>query len=212
MEIFSAIDIGPVRDNQEDSMLVGENLFVVSDGIGGNASGELASKAVIDSFIYMGEGTLKVGDMDNTLDKMQSAVVSANIECINGKDDRGATCTAIYLVAGDNDDRLCLYVHVGDSRLYHISNGFSKQITNDHGQGHVLYNCVGIKNMYVDRGNFIVSNGDILVLCSDGVSDVLYKLDIADITRESKSPANGLVRRAIKEDTRDNCTAIVIKL
>ena len=209
MEVFSGTDIGPSRDNQEDDILVKDRLFVVSDGIGGHAAGELASKAVIDSFSKL-DGANFDGTIDNSLNEMHYAIISANGECLGAKDGRGATCTAIYLPK--RAEGLCLYVHVGDSRLYHISNKHIEQITTDHGEGHILYNCLGKEKIYIDRGTFEISKGDTLVLCSDGVSDVLDQLDIAKIACESKQPAKGLIRRAIAEETRDNCTAIVIRL
>ncbi len=220
MEVFKAIDIGPVRDNQEDALLDKEwkqtenkersgRLFVVSDGMGGHAGGELASKAVIDAFDGLDQDNF-AGAINNSLDEMHDAIILANINCLKAKDKRGATCTAIYLPKHAEDH--CLYVHVGDSRLYHISGKHIKQITEDHGLGHVLYNCVGSEKMYIDKDVFKVKVGDALVLCSDGVSDVLSILDVAKIACESKGPARGLIRRAIAEETTDNCTAIVIRL
>jgi protein phosphatase len=206
MKIWSEIDIGPVRSNQEDALHVGERLFVVSDGMGGHDAGEEASQAVVDAFAAL--------DEEATIDRdvMIRAVADANDAClaasVNDRKGRGATCVAAYV----SKDNVCTYIHVGDSRLYHLSEDTIRQVTNDHGYRNFLSNFVGYKQMQIEAGQFDVVEGDTLMLCSDGVSDVLSSERIAHVMRESKQPAAGLVALAIKEGTRDNCTAIVINI
>jgi protein phosphatase len=207
MNAWSKIDIGPVRDNQEDALYNGDRLFVISDGMGGHAAGELASQAVIDAFAALDEDTVD-------LDVMIQAVRDANQANIDGAGSdpygkgRGSTCVAVYI-----EDDVCMWVHVGDSRIYHHSYRNSiVQVTKDHGYRNFLNNFVGYDQMTVDSGQFDLKSGDSIMLCSDGVSDVLLSQEIAFILDKSKDPANDLVARAIQNNTRDNCAAIVISI
>lgn len=211
MKIFKCIDIGRYRENQEDALHIGKDLYVISDGMGGHASGELASAAVISELVKLDEKLLNP-------EKLKAAVVSADKLNSKAGDGRGATCVLAH-IAGNK--AYCL--NVGDSRLYHVQDGKLNQVTQDQGVGHILRSFVGGSPFFNDDGKvafnidqyqFTFNSGDSIMLCSDGISDYLPAhriLKILQNTNQGVDPAEELVSAALDQGSRDNCTAIVIR-
>lgn len=133
------------------------------------------------------------------------------------------------------------FSHVGDSRIYHLSAKNSKilQLTEDdthvgwlfrngqisereartHPRRNVLQKALGGGNQFVDPqvGSVACARGDCFLLCSDGLSEGLYDHYLVDILRASAhddkiNPAQMLVNEAVKNDGRDNTTALVVRL
>jgi len=129
--------------------------------------------------------------------------------------------------------------HVGDTRIYHLAKGRDqlKQVTEDdthvgwllrngklkdyeartHPRRNVLQKALGGENQYVDPqvGAVGCERGDIFLLCSDGLTEGLQEHEIVDMLRQKKkgfNPAQALVETAVKNDGRDNTTALVIKV
>jgi serine/threonine protein phosphatase PrpC len=143
--IGSRTDIGRVRQNNEDACLVlpSLNLFVISDGMGGEAHGELASAIVSDTIAqYCSEERTETSvpywegqrpDLSEKTNRLARAVGAANrriYETAQGDSllyGMGATVVAAWL----EGLRLCL-VHVGDSRAYMLRSGFLRPLTSDH--------------------------------------------------------------------------------
>jgi len=145
MEFAAATDTGRVRGNNEDNFAVAEelNLFVLSDGMGGYASGEVASKIAVDAVVQQ----VRAAQRDPSLpiagvphpgasavaQRLASAVSVANeaIRLEAAKSDArrgmGATVVAIQF----HDERVSI-AHVGDSRAYRLRNGELEQLTADH--------------------------------------------------------------------------------
>ena len=147
MQIVSGgvTDVGRVRTNNEDSFRIVQplNLFILSDGMGGEAHGEIASSLAVET-IEMVCSTPK-GDSEATLAAtsgeswrsetrlLQNAVFQANLRIYESSQEHpeqrgmGATVTAAWL----NGSKLSL-AHVGDSRAYLLRTGNLQQLTNDH--------------------------------------------------------------------------------
>ena len=127
--------------------------------------------------------------------------------------------------------------HVGDTRIYHLAKGKNKlrQLTHDdthigwllrngkiseyeartHPRRNVLQKALGGENQFVDPqvGAVSCEPGDIFLLCSDGVTEGIYDHQIVDLLRTDDSvPAKILVQTAVKNDGRDNTTALVVKV
>jgi protein phosphatase len=140
----------------------------------------------------------------------------------------GTTATLFHA-----DVDVCVFAHVGDSRLYHIHDGKITQLTKDHSfvqdliekgkitpeearnhpKRNMLMRAVGVEeNLKVDTGRFGTSDGDIVLLCTDGLYTVVSDEDICRILTEetSQDKAALLVKAALDAGSRDNITAVVV--
>lgn len=220
-------DIGQVREHNEDSLLAESPLFVVADGMGGHAAGEVASEIAIES---MRDHAPRYADCD----KLAKAVEKANEEIIKaalegkGKEGMGTTMTAAVI----EGDRLCI-AQVGDSRAYLLHNGLLQQITRDHSlmadlieQGQItpaearvhpnrslITRALGNDpEMFADTYEIDIEEGDRLLLCSDGLSGMLTDEIIEGWMNKIKDPqecANKLIEQANSYGGNDNITVIV---
>jgi PPM family protein phosphatase len=147
VEIVSSgvTDVGRVRTNNEDSFRIVEaiNLYVLSDGMGGEAHGEVASAMAVETISkYCQEpktdsGVTMAGDTEETWSEktkqLRNAVVQANFQIYSAAQKNleqrgmGATVTVLWI-----DGARLSIAHVGDSRAYLLRNGNLQQLTNDH--------------------------------------------------------------------------------
>ncbi len=228
-------DIGSVRHNNEDSIFFScekifclPNLFVVADGIGGHNAGEVASSKAIECF----KGFLENG-CDNMLDSLVQAVEFSNARVFQSSLENdelsgmGTTFTACVI-----SDKLYT-VHIGDSRLYRFSDGKLCQLTEDHtfvnemvkkgeltleeARNHknrnLITRALGTDNV-VDVDAFVcdIKSGDLILLCSDGLTDMVSDEEISQILSRGDSVetfANNLIDKALKNGGADNISVIV---
>ena len=223
----SRTDIGCVREQNEDSLVVAPPLFVVADGMGGHAAGEVASEIAVN---VIAQNAPDHPDPD----ALASAVEEANRSIIDaamsgkGREGMGTTCTAAML----EGERLVV-AQVGDSRAYLLHNGQLTQLTRDHSLMAALIEAGEItpeearvhpRRSVITRalGNdpatrpdiyeVNVEAGDRLMLCSDGLSGMILDEDIAAVMRRVRDPqrcASQLVNEAIAAGGHDNVTVIV---
>lgn len=223
----SRTDVGCVRDQNEDSLVVTPPLFVVADGMGGHAAGEVASEIAVTT---IEECAPKHADAE----ALGRAVEQANREIINaalagnGREGMGTTCTAAIL----ERDRLVI-AQVGDSRAYLLHKGELTQLTRDHslmanmieaGQitpeearvhpnRSVITRALGNDPDTVpDLYEINVEDGDRLLLCSDGLTSMVDDDRIEEIMVKVADPqrcAATLVNEAIAEGGLDNVTVVV---
>ncbi len=197
-------DIGLKRSNNEDSFVVEPalGLLAVADGMGGAASGEVASKIFTDTAREVFAGLqAKTDEAASAL--VQKAFLQANERIFTTAREnrlhRGMGCTAELLVLYDNGYMLG---HVGDSRSYLLRQGKMRQITRDHSlvqeqidegtispqeaRTHALRNvivrAVGVREaLPVDLIRGASEPGDIFLLCSDGLTDMLEDTAIQEV-------------------------------
>lgn len=190
---------GTKSDLNEDAYLSlpTRGLFAVADGVGGGPSGEFASRAVVKT-LY---------DSFRDQDVSQSAVVDsmqrANTlvyEAAQSSDRKGMASTVV--VGWKSGNQFCCF-NVGDSRIYRFREGLVEQLTRDQTKQiqkapnvfkHVVTNAVGVRpalQIEVTRHDCV--SGDLLLLMSDGVSDLL---DNDAISRIILSKQNSLVDKA----------------
>ncbi|HVE45947.1 MAG TPA: Stp1/IreP family PP2C-type Ser/Thr phosphatase [Acidimicrobiales bacterium] len=229
-----ATDVGRVRSNNQDQLLMAGTLFAVADGMGGHAGGEVAAQAAV-------EALRAAFDENPSADGLADAVRKANEVVWNraqeGRELRGmgTTMTAVALVEGDRDeDDLLAVVNVGDSRAYLLRDGELEQLTEDHSvpeelrragrltdaeadahpQRNVLTRALGIDpNVEVDCFQVTPYRGDRLVLSSDGLYNELNKTEIVSILRRLSDPeeaAQELVTMAKEHGGNDNITVVVV--
>lgn len=216
-------------------------LFLVADGMGGHAGGEHASALAIDSVESFILGTFKWfaqfkgPDQDQVLADFQSALGQANArilaEAAQHPELRGMG-TTLTLAYSLND--VLFVAHVGDSRCYLYRNGMLYRLTRDHTlvqdmvrRGaltaeeaakhtwrHVMTNAVGADStdLKVEVHKLYLEAGDKVLLCSDGLTEMLPEKDICQVLHTETEPEQAcrrLVARANEAGGRDNITVVV---
>jgi PPM family protein phosphatase len=233
LQPFGVTDAGKVRQNNEDALLVGEGedetLFVVADGIGGFEAGEVASSLAVD--------VLK----DLLPDKpFKVAIGEANRRILAaGRGDEklsgmGTTVVAIRF-GGTQREPVAEVAHVGDSRAYLMRGGDMKPITEDHSlvaelvrsgdltrdqaaehpQKNLITRALGAdEEVDVDTAVLPIEAGDRILLCSDGLSDMVSETRISEILAGSPNDpertAHNLLSAALDAGGNDNITVVVI--
>jgi len=228
-------DPGLVRPTNEDAYLVRPDLglFVVADGMGGHAAGEVASHMAIGTLTDVFEHP----DAPPGLPLLMAAVQRAGA-CIRAaaradaaKAGMGTTLTALLNL----QDRIAI-AHVGDSRAYHLRGRRLHQVTEDHSlvaalhsrgfmsaedaevsdYRHLLLRAVGTDDeVTVDGRLLAVEPGDTLLLTSDGVHGVVSDEAIAAILTDERDPtraANRLIACANEAGGPDNATVVVVRI
>ena len=229
MKVYQKTHVGKVRKNNEDSLLVAEpNIFVAADGMGGAAAGEVASKLLVDTVKNF------LSNIPEPLDEkiLSKSILKASAKIINetykNPDLRGmgTTATILHIYNGQ-----AYFAHVGDSRLYRLKNSFLEQITLDHSyvetlvrngeltpeqarvhpMKNILTQAVGAtSDIEVETGNFKIEGGEIFLLCTDGLTNMVEDAAIKKILVESQNPADDLIQAALDNGGHDNITAIVV--
>ncbi len=194
IKAFGITDVGLKRTNNEDAFVLRPDLgfWAVADGMGGAAAGEVASRIFVEAATeaFASDGTEETG-----MDRVKNAFTLANKKMLDHvalyPDHAGMGCTAeIFAVNGEE----IIIGHVGDSRTYRLRSGELKQLTQDHSlvQEHVnkgiiseiearthpmrnvILRAVGEKEtveLDILKGKGLT--GDIFLLCSDGLTDMI---------------------------------------
>ena len=232
IQVYQATDVGRVRQGNEDSVVVFEpSVYVVADGMGGEAAGEVASHLLVDTV----RQTL-AGSRDIVENSLRQAVLAANdviLTCVAetpAYQGMGTTATLLHI---DEDERQACWAHVGDSRLYLLRDGAALQrVTRDHSyvedlvaQGSItedeakvhprrnlLTRAVGVdRDLSVDTGQLALKGGDVLLLATDGLMKHVSDEEIAELLlAENANPAQTLIQRALDAGGSDNITAVVV--
>jgi PPM family protein phosphatase len=237
MKVAYKTDVGKRRKHNEDSILVDEdlNIFLIADGLGGHQAGEVASNlAVKECYAYLKEHLDEArtnGDISKLLTKsLMKAHHAIKEESMTDINLIGMGTTLIQMLIKDNKVHIC---HVGDSRAYLIREGI-KQLTKDHTfesyileeksrpeyfpihKLHVLTQAVGESETVVPELKQIeLEAGDILLLCTDGLTDMLLEKEIEWIIRQHEDDPDLGVEYLITETNNkggiDNISVIVVK-
>ncbi len=223
----SRTDIGCVRDHNEDSLVVSPPLYVVADGMGGHAAGEVASEIAVN--VIAAEAP-----QEPDAEALAQAVEAANREVLlASRDGRGRTGMGTTVTAAILEEERLVIAQVGDSRAYLLHKGELQQLTRDHSlmadlieagqitpaearthpQRSVITRALGSDPlMRPDLYEINVETGDRLLLCSDGLSSMLTDEQIAATLQRFPDPqrcATQLVNEAIAAGGYDNVTVIV---
>jgi protein phosphatase len=227
-----ATDVGRVRTNNEDSLLVDPPLFAVADGMGGPAAGEVASAIAVATLKAAFEGDRSRHSLAQAVRRANDAIFERARQdpALRGM---GTTLTAVALVEEDGDEVLAV-VNVGDSRAYRIRDGELEQLTEDHSlveemvrtgrlsadeasvhpQRHILTRALGVQpDVEVDCFGITPFEGDRYVLASDGLMNEVTDHDIASVARRIADPdaaAQELVERAKAHGGSDNVTVVIV--
>jgi len=223
---------GKLRRVNEDSYLARSPLFVIADGMGGAQAGEVASAIAVDVFkdgLPDGPGSVE--------ERMAGLVSEANRQVhVRSMGDRdlqgmGTTTTAVYV--GDPDVSIA---HVGDSRAYLLRDGKFERLTEDHTlveefvrqgkltpaeaeehpQRSIITRALGPEDdVVVDTLSIRGRDGDVLLICSDGLTSMVPEQRVGEIVMEARTlsaAASALVQAANDAGGRDNITVVLFRL
>jgi len=226
-----ATDTGRRRENNQDSLLAEFPLFVVADGMGGHAGGEIASQRTIARL----EEAVATGEI--TAETIETALATA-VQDITAHPDTtdegtGTTLTGVFFLLADGDARW-VSLNIGDSRVYLLRDGALGQVTTDHSvvqelitagrlspeeaEGHpysnVITRAVGVSEaLPPDYREFSVHDGDRFVICSDGLTKELTDYGIQHFLGLNPTPdgaVDAMLAAALENGGRDNVTVIVV--
>jgi len=242
-------DVGRKRQENEDSFcLVPElGLYVVADGMGGHAAGEVASRLAVETIQewmgkYLTDPSAAVADAGAESVSHEASFLLSSIQFANriifdaAKARREYAGMGTTIVAALTRDDTVVLAHVGDSRIYRIRDGQISQVTRDHSfvqhqvdrgimsveeaqqsqYRHMITRALGLKErVEVDLTEERAVAGDLLLLCSDGLSDLLHDEEILGTLREPGADLEWVCRILIDQANTnggdDNITVLVIQ-
>lgn len=224
----SRSDVGLVRGHNEDSFLVQAPLFAVCDGMGGHAAGEVASSIAVSTIAEKAPAGADDVLLGVAVEAANAAVMLGAEQGV-GKPGMGCTASCCLIEEGK-----MAIAHVGDSRIYLLRHGSLVRVTHDHSYVEELVDSGQITadearthpsrsiitralgsdpDMYADHFSLEVSNGDRVILCSDGLSSMIADSEIEALAVSSATPqqaADNLVAAALTAGGLDNVTVVVV--
>jgi serine/threonine protein phosphatase PrpC len=229
----AASHVGLVRETNEDTFTADGSLFVVADGMGGHAAGEVASALAVSRLRTLSDASpMRLDDILQAVDSANRDILASAAEAAE-RAHMGTTVTGLGLVRVGGTDHWAVF-NVGDSRVYRFAESSITQLTVDHSEvaelvaagrlsaeearTHPLRNVVTrslgtLPPPTTDVWLFPLAAHDRFVLCSDGLYAELDDLEIAaTLSRETdaQGAANALVEQAVLAGGHDNITVIVV--
>jgi protein phosphatase len=239
-------DPGPIREHNEDyaaafALTTPDDawdhspVFAVADGMGGHAAGEVASRTAVEALLATWTG----GPQSAISPALRSATRAANVAVFDAAMEPGHRGMGTTLTAAALNGHEVAIAHVGDSRAYLVRDDQCDQLTTDHSRvGEMLRmklitaeqaavhparsqltrSLGGDPTVQVELTRHDLRRGDVLILCSDGLWDVISRSDLVEETEllqaaEVATPAElaaRLVTTAVKREATDNVTALVV--
>lgn len=226
-------NVGMVREINEDSIisLPEIQLWAVADGMGGYEAGNVASNMIVKS---LDEITEKVS-LNEFIDSVEDSLMDVNHRILEYADimlDGRTLGSTVVTLAIKGHVGFCLWA--GDSRLYRLRNNNFIQLSRDHSQveelvqqgfltpedaeGHpdsnVITRAIGASaEVCLDINVFSVQQGDIFLLCSDGLYNMLSKEDISQVlsSQPLDEAVNTLIQMTLDNGANDNVSVILVK-
>ena len=227
-------DAGLIRLQNEDDCLDApmSGLWAVADGMGGHAFGATASRLVVEALrellppLSLAQQVLDVRtQLQHVNTELRTMAMARNVAIIGS--------TVVVLTASGDD---CAILWAGDSRAYLLRQGELRQLTTDHRQGsasimgddphttyawqpassvnpHAITRAIGAADiLFLDDINVAVEDGDIFLLCSDGLTNEVSDAEIADtlLPGHCRHAAQALIALALQRGGRDNISVVVL--
>ena len=228
-------DVGRQRTANEDAMLVDDQLglYLVCDGMGGHASGQVASELAVRTVAQAlkSEEHLADGEAHPLVAALKAAnrAVHERSQVDPACHNMGTTAVAVRV-----EDDLLHVCHCGDSRLYVLRDGKLNQLTRDHslvnlykdkpeleGQmgpaaSNVIVRAIGLEeNVEIDHRVVAIEDGDVYLLCCDGLTDLVEDWMIREIMTSGDSlevMSESLIRAANVNGGTDNITVVLVAI
>ncbi len=239
MKSYSITDVGQKRTVNQDFVFTSEtpvgnlpNLFVVADGMGGHKAGDFASSYAVEVLL----STIREDENSNPVKIIRAAIENANTQLLREASDNetmsgmGTTMVLVTIVG-----HYAYVANVGDSRLYLVDENKISQITKDHSlveemvrmgeisrddarnhpDKNIITRALGAgRDVDVDFFDIRLTPGDILLLCSDGLSNMAPDEDIRQVIRTSETleeTGRRLVSMANDNGGRDNIAVVLVE-
>lgn len=239
MKSYSITDVGQKRTVNQDFVFTSEtpvgnlpNLFVVADGMGGHKAGDFASSYAVEVLL----STIREDENSNPVQIIRAAIENANTQLLREASDNetmsgmGTTMVLVTIVG-----HYAYVANVGDSRLYLVDENKISQITKDHSlveemvrmgeisrddarnhpDKNIITRALGAgRDVDVDFFDIRLTPGDILLLCSDGLSNMVPDEDIRQVIRTSETleeTGRRLVSMANDNGGRDNIAVVLVE-
>ena len=239
MKSYSITDVGQKRTVNQDFVFTSEtpvgnlpNLFVVADGMGGHKAGDFASSYAEEVLL----STIREDENSNPVKIIRAAIENANTQLLREASDNetmsgmGTTMVLVTIVG-----HYAYVANVGDSRLYLVDENKISQITKDHSlveemvrmgeisrddarnhpDKNIITRALGAgRDVDVDFFDIRLTPGDILLLCSDGLSNMVPDEDIRQVIRTSETleeTGRRLVSMANDNGGRDNIAVVLVE-
>lgn len=239
MKSYSITDVGQKRTVNQDFVFTSEtpvgnlpNLFVVADGMGGHKAGDFASSYAVEILL----STIREDENSNPVKIIRAAIENANTQLLREASDNEAmsgmgTTMVLVTIVG----HYAYVANVGDSRLYLIDEDKISQITKDHSlveemvrmgeisrddarnhpDKNIITRALGAgRDVDVDFFDIRLTPGDILLLCSDGLSNMVPDEDIGQVILTSETleeTGRRLVSMANDNGGRDNIAVVLVE-
>lgn len=236
---FARTDIGQKRQLNQDyvyitdeSIGILDNLYIVADGMGGHNAGDFASKYTVETVVR---------EVSTSIEKKPFRILGKAIRVANelirarAREDMSMYGMGTTIVAASISEHQLMVANVGDSRLYIYNSNGIRQITRDHSlveemvrmggmapevarnhpDKNIITRAVGARDsVEVDFFTEDLSDEDIVLMCSDGLTNMLRDEEIADILSEDislEAKTNKLIDRANENGGKDNIAVILIR-
>ncbi len=232
--VGAASDVGRVRRDNEDAARVSGPVFVVADGMGGHAAGEVASRIAAETIAPSDPAAagLQVRDLVERVGEANRRILASAAHHPE-QTGMGTTAAGLAVVSVGGSPHWAVF-NIGDSRVYRLIDGRLSQVTVDHSEvwelvesgaltpeqaqhhpgRNVITRSLGREPMgSVDTWVFPPYAGESFLICSDGLSNELSLEQLESVLRsgrDAQETADELVRRAVEAGGRDNVTAIVV--
>lgn len=239
MKTFSMTDVGRRREMNQDYMFTSEtavgklpNLFIVADGMGGHKAGEYASRFTVDTMVDI----IKNANTKEPVAAIGQAIKEANRLLLKeAKTDESKAGMGTTVVAAVLMDKTLYAANVGDSRLYVLNQDTITQITRDHSlveemvrlgemdkadakdhpDKNIITRAVGVApELEIDFFETEINDGDIILLCTDGLTNMIEDEDIRRIIlsqRDIVERTEKLIETANQNGGRDNITVVLLE-
>ena len=229
--VAAVTDPGRTRRHNEDSYVIEPPLFAIADGMGGAQAGEVASGLATAA---LKEGQADAAGEQRIADLIQEA--NRRVYDRSSSDPNTSGMGTTITVALVVDDHVA-FGHVGDSRAYLIRDASMEQLTEDHSlvnellktgklsreeaethpQRSVITRALGTDpDVDVDTFSVRAENGDLFLLCSDGLTDMVSEESILDLVERHRDDIDGALRALVKEANRgggqDNITVVAFEI
>ncbi len=230
-QITCKTDTGRQRRDNEDSAYARAPLFVVADGMGGAQAGEVASQLAIEAFEQeLPEGTSAEQRLAERVREANRRIYERSRAEIE-RAGMGTTLTAVYL-----EETTLAIAHVGDSRAYLLRDGELRRLTRDHSlvdelvrrgklteeqaaehpQRSIITRALGPEpDVEVDTWTYPVRAGDVLLLCSDGLTSMVSEDEVVRVLAGATSleqAGDDLIGAANAAGGRDNITVVLFRV
>ena len=238
MKISSLTDIGTTREMNQDYLYSSEeavgnlpNLFLVADGMGGHRAGDTASRDTVGTLL----DSIRKSQETNPIKIIRTAVEKANSRVYEkSRENENLAGMGTTVVVAVIEDRYLYVANVGDSRLYLIRKDI-RQITKDHSlveemvrsgklkreearnhpNKNVITRAVGVeKEVNIDFFDLRIRKGDKILLCSDGLSNMLEDNEIREIVTSGgdvEERARKLITAANQNGGKDNISVVLVE-